>query len=413
MEKNCEKQSAEWDTIVATRNEELAALVDTIKVLNDDDSLELFKKALPGAASFLQVQVSAGEVRQRALAALASARTPGHTRHESRLDLVEMALRGKATGFEKVIKMVDDLIALLHREQGDDDAKKGYCESEFDKSDDTHKALSKNIADLEAAIADGENAIANLKSEIEALEDSIAALDKSVAEATEQRKEEHDAYVEDHTAANTAKDILNFAKNRLQKFYNPKLYKAPPKRELSEEERLTLNMGGTLAPTAPPAGIAGTGIGLVQAHDGAAPPPPPAANLAYKKSAGGGPIAMIDILIKDLDKQIQEMEVTEKDSQADYEKFMKDSAEDRADASRSMTNKEASKAAAEDELLANQGTLKDTRYQLMDTEKYISELHGQCDWLLKMYDMRKGARTKEIDALGNAKDVLKGADYSL
>merc|ERR1719409_2295742 len=168
-------------------------------------------------------------------------------------------------------------------------------------------------------------------------------------------------------------------------------------------------MGGTLAPTAPPAGIAGTGIGLVQA----APPPPPAANLAYKKSAGSSPIAMIDILIKDLDKQIQEMEVTEKDSQGDYEKFMKDSAEDRADASKSITDKEASKAAAEDELLANQGTLKDTRYQLMDTEKYISELHGECDWLLKMYEMRKEARTKEIDALGNAKDVLRGADYSL
>merc|ERR1740117_2304245 len=26
------------------------------------------------------------------------------------------------------------------------------------------------------------------------------------------------------------------------------MYKAPPKRELSEEERITLNMGGTLAP---------------------------------------------------------------------------------------------------------------------------------------------------------------------
>merc|ERR1719183_888485 len=129
---------------------------------------------------------------RRALAALASARTPGHTRHQSRLDLVEMALRGKATGFEKVIKMIDDLVALLHNEQGDDDAKKAYCESEFDKSDDTHKALSKDIADLEAAIADGENTIANLKSEIEALEDSIAALDKSVADATAQRKEEHD-----------------------------------------------------------------------------------------------------------------------------------------------------------------------------------------------------------------------------
>ena len=58
------------------------------------------------------------------------------------------------------------------------------------------------------------------------------------------------------------------------------MYKAPPQRELTEEEQITVNNGGTLAPTAAPGGIAGTGIGLAQV----APPPPPEANLAYKKS---------------------------------------------------------------------------------------------------------------------------------
>merc|ERR1719207_137855 len=59
LEKNCDKKAAEWDEIVKTRNQELLALADTIKVLNDDDALELFKKTLPGsAASFVQVQVT-------------------------------------------------------------------------------------------------------------------------------------------------------------------------------------------------------------------------------------------------------------------------------------------------------------------------------------------------------------------
>merc|ERR1719243_126727 len=58
LEKNCATKQAEWETIVKTRNEELLALADTIKILNDDDALELFKKTLPGsAASFVQVQV--------------------------------------------------------------------------------------------------------------------------------------------------------------------------------------------------------------------------------------------------------------------------------------------------------------------------------------------------------------------
>merc|ERR1719265_1995310 len=54
LEKNCATKTAEWDEIVKTRNEELLALADTIKVLNDDDALELFKKTLPGAASFVE-----------------------------------------------------------------------------------------------------------------------------------------------------------------------------------------------------------------------------------------------------------------------------------------------------------------------------------------------------------------------
>merc|ERR1711896_83764 len=84
--------------------------------------------------------------------------------------------------------------------------------------------------------------------------------DKSVSEATEQRKEENKEYTELMASDAAAKELLGFAKNRLNKFYNPKLYKAPPKRQLSEQDQITVNMGGTLAPTAAPGGIAGTGV---------------------------------------------------------------------------------------------------------------------------------------------------------
>ena len=69
------------------------------------------------------------------------------------------------------------------------------------------------------------------------------------------------------------------AKNRLNKFYSPKLYVAAPKRELTEAERISTNFGGTMAPTAPPGGISGTGVTVFA---DVAPPPPPAAVEAYK-----------------------------------------------------------------------------------------------------------------------------------
>merc|ERR1712241_601381 len=70
LEKSCATKTAEWEERSKTRAEELVALADTIKVLNDDDALDLFKKTLPGAsasASFVQVKSSASLVRSRAL----------------------------------------------------------------------------------------------------------------------------------------------------------------------------------------------------------------------------------------------------------------------------------------------------------------------------------------------------------
>merc|ERR1719188_876756 len=255
LEKGCSTKTAEWEEIKKTRAEELLALAETIKVLNDDDALELFKKTLPsGASAFVQMQVSAREMKARALAAIKSAKR-GSLGHQPKLDLIELALNGKKMGFEKVITMIDELAANLKKEQKDDDSKKEYCEAEFDKSEDKKKQQENSISDSEAAIADMEGLIATLTDEIAALEAGIKALDKSVAEATELRKEENTDYKTLMTDDTNAKEVLGWAKNRLNKFYNPKLYKAPPARELTDEQSITVSMGGTLAPTPAPGGI--------------------------------------------------------------------------------------------------------------------------------------------------------------
>merc|ERR1719421_1724194 len=201
----------------------------------------------------------------------------------------------------------------------------------------------------------------------------------------------------------------------MNKFYNPKLYKPPPKRELTEEERITLNMGGTLAPTNPPGGIAGTGIGLDQTRSIAAPPPPPETFGDYKKKGeeSSGVIGMMDMLKADLAKEIQELEFNENDAQEEYEQMVKDAAEKRAADTRSVEEKTAAKAGLEDEIVKNKDAKAGTEAELMATKQYISDLHADCDWLISNFDTRKEARTSEIDALKKAKAVLSGADYSL
>ena len=413
LEKNCATKTGEWDEIVKTRAEELLALADTIKVLNDDDALDLFKKTLPSpSASFVQVKVGASSVRARALEMIHAAQKSAKT-SRPQLDLIAIALHGKAGGFEKVITMIDDMVVLLKKEQVSDDEKKGYCGAEFDTTDDKKKALERSISDSEAAIADAQEAIETLTAEIKALIEGIEALDKSVAEATENRKTENSEYTELMAQDTAAKELIEFAKNRLNKFYNPKLYVAPPKRELSAEDKVVTAFGGTAAPTPAPGGIAGTGISVGLAQE--APPPPPETFGPYTKKSeeSNGVISMMDMLIKDLTKEMTTAEADEKNAQADYEKMMEDSAAKRADDSKSVADDEAAKADTEAALQKHNEEKASTTQELMGTLETIKALHSECDWLLQYFDVRKEARTGEIEALGNAKAVLSGADYSL
>jgi len=424
LEKGCATKTKEWEERSKIRAEELVALSDTIKVLNDDDALDLFKKTLPSAsASLMQTSVTSEAMRMQALKELRSARKAAGVHRRPGLDFLVLALSGKKaltqTNFDKVIGMIDTMVAELKAEQQDDTDKLEYCKSQLDLSDDKKKSLERAVSLLEKDIAKAKELIATLTDEIAALTAGIVALDKSVAEATENRKEENEEFKALMAADTAAKELLAFAKNRLNKFYNPDLYVAPPKRELSAGDRIYENMGGELT-TAAPGGIANTGIAVlaeVANHDqgSVAPPPPPATWGAYSKKSeeSNGVIGMIDLLIKDLDKEMTEAKTEESDAQADYETMMAESAEKRVADSKALADKQSAKADTE-KALADLGTeKKDTVGELFATLKYIQGLHTECDWLMKYFDMRKTARTGEIDSLVKAKAVLSGADYSL
>merc|ERR1719421_2562204 len=200
--------------------------------------------------------------------------------------------------------------------------------------------------------------VATLTDDIKALTDGITALDKSVAEATETRKEEHEEFVTVAAQNNAAVQLLGVAENRLNKFYNPAAYKAPQRRELTEEERIYVQSGGADPRDAEEAaaaqtGIAGTGIvafASIRAatNDGVAPPPPPATAGAYAKKDAGGPTALIAKLKNELTMEMKADAKDETYAQEDYEELMKESAEKRAADSKTITEKESAEKRAAD-----------------------------------------------------------------
>jgi len=374
LEANCAKQQKLFDENAKLRGQELVALADTIKILNDDDALEMFKKTLPGASSFLQIQVTSEEMKAQVVKMVRN--VAKNSPRKLKLDFMVLAMNGRSAGFGKVIKLIDDFIVSLGKEQQDDADKKEYCEKEFDLIGDKKKTVTQELSDLETAISDAKEQIPVTTAEIDGLDDGIRALDKQVTEATENRKEESSDYTTLMAGNTAASEILGFAKNRLQKFYNPKLYKEP---QFVQEE----------------------------------PAPAPEGVQKAKKSESSGVIAMIDLLINDLDKEMTEAEFKEKDAQEDYEAMLNDAATKRQVDSKTMTDKEFNLAELKKGLEEYTETQKSTTNELMAVDKTLSNLHGDCDFLMKYFDMRAEARTNEIDAMKKCKAVLSGADYSL
>ena len=416
LKKDCKTKTAEWDERTKTRNDELLAISEAIKVLNDDDALDVFKNTLPSpnppaATSFLQRSSSR---KAEAFAWLQSAASVSDDRH-SQLGLLAYMLRVGKVDFHKVLKMIDDMIAHLAAEQKTDDTEREWCNTEFENSDDKKKDLQNNIQDLTASIDEHDSNITTLGEEIEALKNKISELDSAVAAATKQRKDEHSEFVAATAEQTAAKQLIEKAKNRLNKFYNPSQYKAPAPREMTEEERIYSNFGGDV-PTEAPQLIAGTNIAVnllqINAKPAAAPGTWGAGGYKNKGQKSGGVIALMDMLTKDLDTQVTEGKKDEDFSQSSYEELMADSAKTRETDSKSLANKEATKAETASRLSDNNGTRRARAGELKETNEYVAKLHGQCDFLINNFAFRKEARAKESQALVNAKAVLNGADYA-
>merc|ERR1719281_1323171 len=402
LEKDCATKEKEMAERTKMRNMEITAISEAIGILNDDDALDVFKKALPSSfvqtVGFLQKGDAKASLARKAQALLAG--VAGKTK-DTHMNLILYTLGSKlklksAGGFDEVKKMIDDMVVLLGKQQVEDEKQKTYCEDEFEKAADEEAAAKTKLSETDAKLAELTDSIGTLMEEISALTASIAALDKSVADATEQRKEEHAAYVEQMQMNEAAMGLVEKAKNRMQKFYNPTLYKSPPKTEMSMEEK-TIQAGT-----------------FVQVHMHVAPPPAPElpSGPLQKNAKSAGVIGMMDTIIKDLGDSMKDMEYDEKTAQKDYAELMADSQETRAGDSKALTGKQSTKAEVEAQLMTAKETRSATATDLKQITAVIADLHAACDFIMQNFDLRKEARTAEIEGLKNAKAVLSGASFS-
>merc|ERR1719313_3124173 len=186
-----------------------------------------------------------------------------------------------------------------------------------------------------AAISQIEDEIAGIKDDIKALEVSITDLDKAVFEATASRKEAHAEYVGTLLLTEAAVGLIGKAKNRLMKFYNPSVYKAPPKKEATMEEKIIASYGS-----------------FIQRHVSTKRQLPDIPELPDKKeSNSGGIVALMDTIVLDLEKDKATATADEKTAQKEYVALMSESQATREVDSKSLVTKKAAGAERESVLV--------------------------------------------------------------
>jgi hypothetical protein len=388
MKKDCQSEDEQYKARSKTRSEELVALAETLKILSEDMSRDLFGKTV----TLLQISGSAGKKAVSYSAERAAAEDRAVERVMQRLAVVarrnknwalaSLAVRVRLDAFTKVKEVMDKMLVELQKQQKEEYEKREFCNKAIDQTEDEIKVGMNTKEDLDEKHTFLVNTLEELARDIEALKKDEAEMVVSLKQAGEMRKQENEVYQTSITDQRATTNILNKALKRLQLFYTP-----GNKTELVEVRAHSQEPGRAVAPR-------------------------PDTPSDYAKSAGaGGVLQLIMKIIENSEVGEKELEMDEQRAQELYAEFVRTAtATIQADRD-AIAEKSALAAETEAEKSETQEAQLGNDQNLAKLGELLKAHHLDCDWLLQYFDVRQKARAEEMDAITDAKAVLSGADF--
>jgi hypothetical protein len=369
----CGQMDTHFEERIKTRNLELSAIGEALKMLTADDARDLFTSTL----GFVQLR-SLRRVRSARQRASDVLRKAGAKAKDS--TLIALSTSVALDGFEKVKKAINEMIADLKTQQADEVKHKDFCTKEFQKNDMDTIAKTDEKKDLDSKIDVLTEQLATLTDEIAKTKAALEQTKVELMSASMDRVEENKAFQDAVSDQRATQALLEKVQVRLAKFY-------------TEGGALVQAKHGKTA--------------LVQGKH--KQPAPPVQIVEYKKSGGASPvITMIDNLIHDAALLEKEAITDENTAQQEYEKYVADSNESMDAKIRSITNLVETKATTETELQDTTTSSEQAAADLESLSAYAADLHKACDFTLKNFDIRQEARGAEIEALQEALAILSG-----
>lgn len=385
-EKSCSVKKSEWAERSEIRANEIAAIGQAIKILSKVGGVrtEAPDNPVPPASpvSFLQTSVDNNDPKMKAVVYL---RQQAQILHAKALERLAQEMTSHlGDPFAEVTNMIEKMIFRLMAEQKDEDDHKNWCDKELEKTDTSISDKKDKVEELSAKIEDAEATVNKLTEDIKDANTMISKIVSFMNEASEIRKvgkKENALAIKDSEDAQTA--VAN-AIAVLTDFYKSS-------GKVPKEPWEFLQSNGVDLPDKPDT--------WDSSYTGVSDP----------QDQPDGIITILKATNEDFAKMEADTRAQEASDQATYDEDMQTHDIEKAKRSKEAEMKSNEKKRLVDKINSLSKTKKHVSDELEATEQYMKDLQPACVDGDSSYEDRKAARTKEIDALHKAQDILAEA----
>jgi chromosome segregation ATPase len=359
LKETCKSTDSEWEERQRMRQEEITACAKAIGILASDDARDQFSKTFN---SFLQV-------RQSSLRSRASNLLAGVAAKMNSAELAGLAVSVKLDAFTQVKQAIDDMVADLEKEKAEEIKHRDYCienlnENERDTAEKAH--IKGRLEQKKEAL---ESEIKSLGDSISDLESQIADMNTQLVRAKEDREAEHEVYLGTLKDQQETESLLTEALSVLKG-----VYKSPTDSFIQVRHNRQPE-----------------GFSEYNQNDGAV-----------------GIVMMIEQIIADTKALQAETKHDEQNAKDEYTNFKEETTKSIELKRDQITDLKGQKSKTDEEAVETGEELDGTKTDLDNLSNDKNALKGECDFILKNFDVRQEARDEEVDALKQAKAILSG-----
>jgi len=385
----CKEKATEWSERSRLRAEEILGIKHAIKILTSPVAKQIF---LNSTNTFLQVSSSNVHKAARTLMGLAGPHGDQRVLHMATL------LQGGGN-FDKVILAIDEMIALLRREEQADIQHRDRCHAAENKNNNDMSDIDTDVEQVDGDIKRMEASKHQIRIDIKTIEFQIETTRKDIKKQKSLRNRETADFKQALQDDEAAVQLLKQAIVLLSKFYKKNKI---PMALVSEKEEPQKDQ--------PPGDEPEKDVPMYKYDPDKVPETSWSGSYGGRQSENKGVMSIITMIMEDVQNEMKVARKAESEAQTSFEESMDSSTE-------VLESQIATKTEKERQLAETTGKTVDAekfKGELIEDkgaqQKLKESLQSDCTWVKTYFESRREARKNEINGLMEAKGYLSGVE---